>query len=123
MGDVNRTGKYADTSVRYVREKLSGCYDRVEFIEGFIPDSLKSIKPQTGFCFAHIHLNLYESTRSALSWLKNRMIDTGTIIIEDYGISDCKGVRRAVDELAEEGFIDRIYLPTGQAIICFKRME
>ena len=123
MGDVNRTGKYADTSVHYVEEKLSNCYGRVEFVEGFIPDSLKKIKTQIRFCFAHIHLNLYESTRSALLWLKERMIDTGTVIIEDYGISDCKGVRRAVDELTEEGFIDRIYLPTGQAIICFKRME
>lgn len=123
MGDVNRAGKYADTSVRYVREKLSDCYDRVEFVEGFIPDSLRSIESHTEFCFAHIHLNLYESTRSALSWLQDHMIDTGTVIIEDYGISDCRGVRRAVDELTEEGFIDRIYLPTGQAIICFKRME
>lgn len=122
-GDVNRSGRYADTSVRYVMDKLSDCYDRVEFVEGFIPDSLKNIKPQTEFCFAHIHLNLYESTQNALLWLTKRMIDTGTVLIEDYGIADCKGVRRAVDELAERGSIDRIYLPTGQAIICFKKTE
>lgn len=123
MGDVDRTGKYANTSVCYVKEKLSGCYDKVEFVEGFIPDSLENIKQQTKFCFAHIHLNLYESTRSALLWLKDRMSDMGIVIIEDYGISGCKGVRKAVHKLTEEGFIDCIYLPTGQAIVWFKRME
>lgn len=120
-GDINRKGKYTDTSVKYVEKKLSGCYDKVKCIEGFIPDSLVQIPNETVFCFAHIHLNLYRSTKDALLWLSNRMVLRGMVVVEDYGISNCEGVRNAVDELTNENIIDCIYIPTGQAIVQFKK--
>lgn len=119
-GDINRAGKYNDTSVQYVQEKLKGTYDRINYVVGFIPDSLKQIDSEEKFCFVHIHLNLYESTKDALLWLQGRMSAQGIIIVEDYGISNCKGVRQAVDEQMKMGTLKIIYLPTGQAIIRFK---
>lgn len=119
-GDINRLGKYADTSVQYVEDKMKKSYDRVRLIEGFIPDSLTQIPEDVRFSFAHIHLNLHKSTKDALIWLKDKVVFGGTVIIEDYGIQNCRGVRNAADELADEGIIDIIYLPTGQAVIHYR---
>ncbi len=118
-GDIDRKGKYKDTSAEYVMNKLGRCCVKVECIEGFIPDSLSQIPLQARFCFAHIHLNLYESTKNALLWLSGHMEDDGLVIIEDYGIRDCKGVKKAVDEFKEKGNIDLVYLTTGQAVVKF----
>lgn len=115
-GDRDRSGKYSDTSLEYVKMKMNQCFDRCVFVQGFIPDSLTGIGDAVKFCFAHIHLNLYESTRTAVLWLRDRMNRGGLVFIEDYGICDCKGVRRAVDELVDEGILRIVYLPTGQAV-------
>lgn len=117
-GDINRKGKYADTSVDYVEEKVKKVYGNVEMVQGFIPNSLEKICDNR-FCFAHLHLNLYQSTKDALIWLNNRMTDNGMIVIEDYGIDNCEGVRRSVDEYVSENERELIYLPTGQAVIEF----
>lgn len=116
-GDIRRAGKYADTSVQYVADKMAECYQHTVFVEGFIPDSLQQIDTVTKFCFAHVHLNLYESTKAALLWLKDRMTVNGIVVVEDYGIKNCAGVREAVDELAKSQRRRLVYLPTGQAIL------
>lgn len=119
-GDINRGGKYSDTSLKFVYEKITACYEKTLCIEGNIPKSLACIPIDAKFCFAHIHLNLYSSTKDAILWLKDRISQNGIIIVEDYGIFNCNGVKNAVDELARDNIIDNIYLPNGQAIIRFK---
>ncbi len=115
-GDIKRKGKYSDTSKEYVDNKIKNVYQKTETVVGFIPDSLQLLENKK-FCFAHIHLNLYQSTMDALLWLRNKINHSGVIIIEDYGIANCEGVRKAVDEFALENRKNIIYLPTGQAII------
>ena len=59
----------------------------------------------------------YISKYHALLWFRNKINHSGVIIIEDYGIANCEGVRKAVDEFALENRKIIIYLLTGQAII------
>jgi len=119
-GDINRKGRYTDTSAEYVENKMKKFYSNCCIVKGFIPDSLESISDKT-FCFAHVHLNLYESTINALKWLSVRMDGEGIVVVEDYGIKNCLGVRRAVDELVEAEQFRKIYLPTGQAVLFLKK--
>lgn len=48
-GDISRLGKYADTSVQYVEDKMKKSYDRVRCIEGFISDSFTQIPEDVSF--------------------------------------------------------------------------
>lgn len=116
-GDANRGGEYADTSLEYVKNKLKVFSGRCVFVPGLIPDSLKIISLDEKYCFAHIHLNLYQSTMDALEYLRPRICKRGIILIEDYGVKGCVGVRTATDEFCAKYELQSLYLGTGQLMI------
>lgn len=118
--NVKRAGQYADTSLEGVLGYLSE-FANIEAHKGFIPETL-SVLDGKRVCFCHIHLNLYESTKNALEYIYERMTLGGIILIEDYGLKTCAGVKKATDLFAAEKNIHPIWLPTGQGMV-IKRCE
>ena len=116
-GDVNRGGQYTDTSLEYVKNKLSAFSGNCLLVQGLIPDSLKMISRKEKYCFAHVHLNLYQSTVDALEYLRTRVCEKGIILVEDYGVKSCVGVRSAVDEFCTKNELQFLLLGTGQLVI------
>lgn len=72
--------------------------DNFEFHVGFFPESAADVSPAIKFSFVHIDFDLYQSTLDALAYCYNRMSPAGLILIDDYGVLACPGVKKAVDE-------------------------
>lgn len=90
-------GRYADTSLREVVDAVpSGVV--YKFIPGWIPDSLESAKNKK-FRFVHIDLDHYLPTKAACEFFKSRMVPGGIIRFDDYGVGDCPGATKAIDEV------------------------
>lgn len=92
--EVHSAGDFADTSLEAVAA-LCGDHPNVRLVKGHIPDSLIDAR----FAFAHVDLDFYRSTLSALTWLLPRMNTGGGIVLDDFEWPRCPGVERAVKEL------------------------
>jgi hypothetical protein len=68
--------------------------------------------PEGWLAFAHVDVDLYESTRGAILALSECMVPGGVMYFDDYGIQGCRGATKAVDELLP----DRVPLPNGKAL-------
>jgi hypothetical protein len=113
---IERRGLYNDTSEDFVRKHLKDLPIRINIIPGLLPESLKANKPEP-LCFAHLHLNLYQSTSETLAALWNLLNPQGMVLVEDYGIRNCDGVLKATEEFCSSKSLARLILPTGQALI------
>jgi len=113
---LQRKGTYVDTSEEKVHAFLKDFDSFLEFRKGLIPESCKGLEKNI-FCFLHVHLNLYESTHCALDFFYPRMSNFGLVLIEDYGLESCGGVRLAVDEFCKDRSIPFIRLTSGQALM------
>ncbi len=65
--------------------------------------------------FAHIDVDLYESIRLALMALYPCLTEHGVLYVDDYGVPECPGATKAVDEL----FPQREVLANGKALVRF----
>lgn len=71
----------------------------------------------TRFAFVHVDADLEKSTRDALEFFWPRLSPGGAILIDDYGLSTCPGVRAAVDAF-QKGRPERpLVLPAGQCLL------
>lgn len=77
-------------------------------IPGRVPETLA---PYEGYRwrFAHLDMDLYEPTRTALEWLWPRMVPGGIINLHDY--SALQGVKKAVDDFLHP--LQRLAIPMG----------
>jgi O-methyltransferase len=92
--DTHRVEDFSDTSLARVQKRLSG-KENAALIAGVFPESAK-VEPKIKF--AHIDVDLYESTKAALEWCWPRMVEGGVILDDDYHCSSCPGAKKAVDE-------------------------
>jgi macrocin-O-methyltransferase TylF-like protien len=93
-------GTFGDTTLESVAEYLSP-FDFADLVQGRIQD----VRDQLGdrrWHLAHLDVDIYEPTSFALSFLDSRLAPRGVIVVDDYGFVTCEGVKRAVDEFAEE---------------------
>ena len=111
-----RHGQYADTSVHGVMDFLEPFRESVVPVAGLIPGSFAGALPAS-WSFVHVHLNLYQSTRDALEYAFPRLSPGGVILIEDYGLKSCAGVKCAVDEFCLNKGVVVMALPSGQGVI------
>lgn len=71
--------------------------------------------------FAHIDVDLYHSTRTAIEVLAPSMIPGGLFYFDDYGVPECPGATKAVNDWCDENDRPRPdYLtPEGKAVVRF----
>jgi O-methyltransferase len=113
--DVHAVGDFSDTSIDGVRARLSD-FPAAKFHPGYIPDTFAEL-PNGSFCFAHVDVDQYETTREATRYVYPRLNPGGFLVFDDYGFASCPGVRNAVDtEFADKPEMPLV-LSTGQCVV------
>lgn len=106
--DLHKDGEYnGGTIFDYIKG--------AKIVKGELPNSFDV--GDNKIAFAHIDLDVYYPTLKTLELIWNRMCIDGIIIIDDYGMATCPGVKKAVDEFIYDSKIKNVYLPTTQMII------
>jgi hypothetical protein len=109
----NKAKLYA-CSLESVHAYLAG-YPNVFFHKGLFPGSAAGLAEDETFSFAHIDVDLYESTLECLKFFYPRMIPGGIILSHDYSI--LAGVRKAFAEFLADKPEGLIELPSTQCMV------
>jgi Macrocin-O-methyltransferase (TylF) len=71
----------------------------VRWVRGYFPDSAGDIEI-SNVSFAHVDLDLYESTVNTLEYLRPRLIEQSIVVFDDY-LRGVDGVIKATREFSE----------------------
>lgn len=113
--DHHKELDFNDTSLDHVKRILHDCKN-VRIYQGVFPYTASSIR-ESGFCLAHINVDIYRSVLDCCDFLYPRMHKGGIMIFDDYGWESTPGAKIAVDEFFSNRNEKPIYLPTGQSLI------
>lgn len=95
-----RQGQFAEPWQTAFDLKRSMALTNVMFVVGEFPDSAHGIAHEK-FAFAHIDVDTFVSTISALEWLWPRMVRGGVIVVDDYEYHETPGVTAAVNDFLQ----------------------
>lgn len=92
------------------------------FKKGVLPVSFKNLNNYK-FSFVHIDLDLYEPTKHALEFFKDKMKKNGIIIVDDYKYHDTPGITIAVNNFEKKNRKSFYFLNLdfGQSILIKKQ--
>jgi O-methyltransferase len=110
-----REGQFS-VSAETVRQLLSDFRQRIDLREGWIPDTFRGLE-STLYAFAHIDVDLYQSTLDCCSYFYPRLIPGGVLLFDEYGAPSAHGEKDAVDEYFGNKPEHPIALITGQALV------
>jgi O-methyltransferase len=91
--------RFRDTSFELVKRHWSHKGRDVRWVRGYFPESAAQIDI-AGVSFAHIDLDIYESTTKALKYLRPRLIDQSIVVFDDY-LRGADGVVKAAREFSD----------------------
>ncbi|MFA7345873.1 MAG: TylF/MycF/NovP-related O-methyltransferase [Terrimicrobiaceae bacterium] len=95
---VFSTGDFNDTCIEDVSTYLAS-FEKVHIIKGYFPEStINTPIEHERFRFAHLDVDISESTYSALDFFYPRMLKSGIIISHDYRSVSAPGVKKAFDQ-------------------------
>lgn len=98
-------------------EKVLKKFDFVKLYKGWIPERFKEISGQK-FSFVHIDVDLYRPTIDSLEFFFPRLVEGGVIVVDDYGMTQFPGCKKAVDEyLNRKKFVMFYEMPVGGCFI------
>jgi O-methyltransferase len=109
----HREGEFADIDL-YEVTKLVGRDHRVQYMKGRMPDTFTTDYP---IAFAHIDVDIYQSTLDCCEFLYPRMSVGGVMLFDDYGNRRCSGLRMAADEYFADKPSRPIPLYSNQAMV------
>jgi hypothetical protein len=89
-----RQGLFA-CDLESIQAYLAG-YPNVEYHVGVCPGSVRGKLDDTRFCFVHLDVDLYSSTKECLEYFFPRLVPGGVLVSHDYSV--LAGVRQAFDE-------------------------
>ncbi|GAG40796.1 unnamed protein product, partial [marine sediment metagenome] len=70
------------------------------------------------FGMVHIDVDVYPVTKFCLEFFEKHTIPGSILIVDDYGNLNCKGAKKAVDEVIQtNSHFKMFYLLTGQALL------
>ena len=97
---THHEGLFSGNSIEKVQESLdkSSLTNEVKLHKGMVENVLPQFLNYQ-FCFAHLDMDLYQSTKSALTVIAPRMVKGGIICFDDYGDPEAPGVKKAADEI------------------------
>lgn len=98
--DLHRSNDFSTTSLEFVSEFLADC-SNIVFHPGIFPSTADTVK-NLRFCFVHIDVDIYTSTRDCLEFFYNKMVPSGIMVFDDYEGEGCPGVKKAVDEFFKD---------------------
>ncbi|MBF0589509.1 MAG: class I SAM-dependent methyltransferase, partial [Magnetococcales bacterium] len=72
--------------------------ERFHFYKGIFPETAKALPEDLTFSLVHVDMDIYQSTVDALQLFYPRMVPGGIIVIDDYGLLTCGGLKMALDQ-------------------------
>jgi O-methyltransferase len=112
-GQFGSSGKRSNLQIVKSRMKQ---YD-ASIHPGIFPGTGKALSRKR-IAFAHLDVDVYESTRDSLNAIYSKMVPGGVIISHDYG--QAEGVKAAFDEFFADKSEQVIALPMSQCLV-FKK--
>ncbi len=110
---VEHEGRFS-CGIDSLRAYLAG-FPKVEYHIGFCPDSVRGVLDDTRFCFVHLDVDLYSSTKQCLEYFFPRLVPGGILLSHDYSL--LAGVRQAFTEFTTGRCEQVIELPTTQGML------
>jgi hypothetical protein len=89
--------------------------ENVEYHVGVCPDSVRGVLDDEQFCFVHLDVDLYSSTKQCLEYFFPRLVPGGILLSHDYSV--LSGVRQAFAEFTAGRPERVIELPTTQCML------
>lgn len=107
---------YFAVGLAEVQSNLS-TFSFIEYHPGWIPERFVEVEDRT-FAFVHLDVDLFEPMFSAMEFFAPRLAAGGVIVVDDYGHSDFKGAKVAIDRyLADCSEIYKYEVPMGGAVL------
>ena len=91
--------RFRDTSFDFVKSHWSHKKRDVRWVRGYFPESAAGVDI-ANISFAHIDLDIYESTVNTLKYLRPRLMDRSVVVFDDY-LRGADGVVKAAREFSE----------------------
>jgi O-methyltransferase len=105
---IHHKGLFAGNSYERVAEMLrANDLTNTTLLKGMVGDTLPTLG-EIRFCFAHLDLDLYLSTKQALAYIAPRLVPGGTIVFDDFGGYETPGVQQAVAEILPQAEVIRV---------------
>jgi O-methyltransferase len=82
-----------------VQSYLAG-FENVRWYRGVFPATAEPVRDRR-FCFVHLDVDTYQSTRDGLSFFYPRLSAGGMLVSHDYATVSCPGVHQAFDEFLQ----------------------
>jgi len=117
--DHERFALREDTGVRIHTDDIAAylrVYPSVQICVGNIAETANNVPGE--IAAMHLDVNFYAATRSCLEAFMPRLAPDGLVVVDDYAVTSCPGVKLAVDEFiaASDAFV-AMHLLTGQALL------
>lgn len=93
-----------------------------EIYKGWFEDTLAQLPSEQRFCFLHIDCDLYDSTKTCLHHLYEKIVDNGVMVFDDY-FDIGGGERRAVDEFLVEHGRELLFAGPAEQVFFFKGQQ
>jgi hypothetical protein len=91
---------FKNTTRQQVEELFHSRQRNYEIVQGFFPYSCEG-RDIGYFSFVHLDVDTYKSTKEALSYLNNLMLERSFIVLDDY-FRKAEGVNLAISEFLQE---------------------
>jgi len=112
---MNRVLELNQCFINRTRTTLAD-FPKVRYHQGWIPELFEGVERKT-YRFVHIDLDLYEPIRAALEFFFPQLVQSGIIVVDDYGFRTWPGAKDAVDEWCQESGQQVVPLITGNAVV------
>jgi O-methyltransferase len=109
--------EYSKASYESVCEYLKEFDNKVIYKGNFLETCNKV--SDLHFGFVHIDVDVYPVTKGCLEFFSKRLVKGGVMVMDDYGSTDTKGVKKAVDEFVSANSPNYLsfHLENGQALL------
>ncbi len=97
--DLYEAKVFGDTDFATVKEYLKG-FENIHIYKGRFQDSCVEIADRT-FHIVHLDVDLYEPTQFSLEFFDSRLAVGGIIVVDDYEVHKCPGIKQSVKEFLE----------------------
>lgn len=100
-GTPHKAGDFAAraTDLAVLFESI-GLGHRLSMVAG---DARETASGSGPIAFAHVDLDLYDSTKAVLEVVVDRLSPGGVVVVDDYGRGSTPGVEKAVHEVLQDG--------------------
>lgn len=96
-------GKFNDTNIGLVERLFRDVANKPIIVPGRFPQTMVGqLASISSIFFAHVDVDIYESTRAAFETLWPLLRVGGAIVCDDYGFPECIGAKTAVEEFVAQ---------------------